>query len=91
MRLQSKMLATLLNAATVVGPVAAQVTGEDGCFTWTDLVPGHTYAVEEDDPLAWFTVGGEPLRRRDRTKEKTRSRLRPAGESEAGGRPIRSD
>jgi len=33
--------------------IDTQYTGENGCYTWTDLMPGHTYAVEEDDPLAW--------------------------------------
>lgn len=34
-----------------------QYTGEDGCYTWTDLDPGHSYAVEEEDPLAWVPTG----------------------------------
>jgi hypothetical protein len=34
-----------------------QLTGEDGCYTWEDLEPGHEYTVEEDDPLAWVPAG----------------------------------
>jgi len=28
-------------------------TGADGCYTWTDLGPGHSYDVEEDVPAGW--------------------------------------
>jgi hypothetical protein len=28
-------------------------TGADGCYTWADLGPGHSYDVEEDVPAGW--------------------------------------
>ena len=33
--------------------IDTQVTGEDGCYTWTDLEPGHTYAVSFDGKVLW--------------------------------------
>ncbi|OGH31288.1 MAG: hypothetical protein A3I54_01035 [Candidatus Levybacteria bacterium RIFCSPLOWO2_02_FULL_41_11] len=30
-----------------------QETNEDGCYTWTDLGPDHTYGVSEDTPPGW--------------------------------------
>jgi hypothetical protein len=30
-----------------------QQTGLDGCTTWDNLVPVHTYGVEEDSPSGW--------------------------------------
>jgi streptogramin lyase len=32
------------------------LTGPDGCVTWPDLGPGHTYAVEEDLPEGWTAL-----------------------------------
>ncbi|HSG26732.1 MAG TPA: hypothetical protein VLA32_11500 [Anaerolineales bacterium] len=34
-----------------------QLTGEDGCYTWEDLMPGYTYTVGEYDPLEWVPAG----------------------------------
>jgi hypothetical protein len=34
-----------------------QLTGVDGCYTWEDLTPGHEYAVGENDPIEWVTLG----------------------------------
>ena len=34
-----------------------QVTGDDGCYTWENLTPGYNYAVEENDPLEWVSLG----------------------------------
>jgi len=36
-----------------VRQIPNQLTGEDGCTTWSDLVSGHTYSVEEDNPTDW--------------------------------------
>jgi hypothetical protein len=33
-----------------------QLTGADGCYTWTNLGPGHSYDVEEDDPAPEWTA-----------------------------------
>jgi streptogramin lyase len=33
--------------------VDVQTTGSDGCYTWDDQLPGHTYAVEEDLLSGW--------------------------------------
>jgi hypothetical protein len=33
-----------------------QLTGADGCYTWTNLGPGHSYDVEEDIPSGWFAI-----------------------------------
>jgi hypothetical protein len=33
-----------------------QLTGADGCYTWEDLGPGHSYDVEEDDPAPDWTA-----------------------------------
>ena len=33
-----------------------QLTGEDGCATWSDLAPAHTYGVEEDLPSGWTAL-----------------------------------
>jgi hypothetical protein len=32
-----------------------QQTGPDGCYTWENLGPGHSYNVEEDDPAPEWT------------------------------------
>ncbi len=39
-----------------VRQLPAQYTGSDGCFTWTDLLPGHSYDVEEDVLTGWAAV-----------------------------------
>lgn len=31
-------------------------TGETGCYTWTNLGPGHSYDVEEDVPAGWTAL-----------------------------------
>lgn len=33
-----------------------QTTGENGCYTWEDLGPNHTYGVEEDVPDGWTAL-----------------------------------
>jgi len=37
--------------------IDTQYTGSNGCYTWTSLEPGHSYAVEENDPLEWVPNG----------------------------------
>jgi hypothetical protein len=37
------------------------LTGEDGCYSWDDLDPGHEYAVRENDPLEWFSLFGNTV------------------------------
>lgn len=34
----------------------AQLTGRDGCYTWGDLGPGHTYGVSEATPSGWTNL-----------------------------------
>ncbi len=34
-----------------------QTTEEDGCYTWTNLGPGHTYGVSEETPGGWTNLG----------------------------------
>jgi hypothetical protein len=36
--------------------VDTQLTGEDGCYTWTDLEPGATYGVSEEVPAGWIAL-----------------------------------
>ena len=36
-----------------VRQLPGEPTGDDGCSTWTDLGPGHSYDVEEDVPAGW--------------------------------------
>ena len=43
----------LITDGTESGPF---LTGEDGCYYWDDLTPGHEYGVREDDPLEWVPV-----------------------------------
>jgi hypothetical protein len=38
-----------------VRQLPGQLTGDDGCYTWLDLGPGHSYDVEEDDPAPEWT------------------------------------
>jgi len=33
-----------------------QDTGDDGCYTWTNLGPGHTYNVSENIPTGWTAL-----------------------------------
>lgn len=33
--------------------IGTQTTGENGCYTWTDLGPNHTYGVSENTPPGW--------------------------------------
>jgi hypothetical protein len=35
-----------------------QVTGEDGCYTWTDLTPGFSYDVHEASEPGWEVIDG---------------------------------
>ena len=37
--------------------VDTQTTGRDGCYTWSDLGPGHTYGVSEETPGTWTQLG----------------------------------
>jgi hypothetical protein len=37
--------------------VDEQVTGEDGCYVWEDLMPGIVYDVHEDMLPGWFPLG----------------------------------
>lgn len=45
-------------ALTVEGEIVdEQVTGEDGCYTWTGLTPGVVYDVHEGDKDGWVHLG----------------------------------
>jgi hypothetical protein len=33
-----------------------QLTGDDGCYTWSNLGPGHSYDVEENVPDGWTAL-----------------------------------
>ncbi len=37
--------------------VETQPTGEDGCYTWTELTPGFSYDVHEADKAGWMHLG----------------------------------
>jgi hypothetical protein len=37
--------------------VDTELTGTNGCYTWTDLLPGVTYDVHEEMQTGWFALG----------------------------------
>jgi hypothetical protein len=39
-----------------VRQLPGQLTGDDGCYAWKDLGPGHSYDVEEDVPAGWTAL-----------------------------------
>lgn len=48
--------------------IDTQKTGEDGCYTWYDLIPGFSYDLHEGDGVGW-----EPLGETDVIFERARS------------------
>jgi hypothetical protein len=38
-------------------PVDTQPTGSNGCYTWTDLMPGIAYDVHEEEKAGWMALG----------------------------------
>jgi hypothetical protein len=41
--------------------IDTQPTGEDGCYTWTDLTPGFSYDVHEESKAGWEPLDGEDV------------------------------